>query len=77
MAKKGNDRADQDSPWKLILRQYFQEAIEFFFPDIAQQIDWSIPVEFLDREFQQLTPDSEIGKRFADQLETSLPISPI
>ena len=68
MAKKGNDRADQDSPWKLILRQYFQEAIEFFFPDIAQQIDWSIPVEFLDREFQQLTPDSEIGKRFADQL---------
>ena len=68
MAKKGNDRADQDSPWKLILRQYFQQAIEFFFPDIAQQIDWTIPVEFLDREFQQLTPDSEIGKRFADQL---------
>ena len=68
MAKKGNERADQDSPWKLILRQYFREAIEFFFPDIAQQIDWTIPVEFLDREFQQLTPDSEIGKRFADQL---------
>ena len=68
MAKKANERADQDSPWKLILRQYFREAIEFFFPDIAQQIDWSIPVEFLDREFQQLTPDSEIGKRFADQL---------
>ena len=43
MAKKGNDgrrpakghRADADSPWKLILRQYFQQAIEFFFPDIA------------------------------------------
>ena len=68
MAKKGNDRADQDSPWKLILRQYFQEAIEFFFPTIAEQIDWTIPVEFLDKEFQQLTPDSEIGKRFADQL---------
>ena len=33
MVKKGNDRADQDSPWKLILRQYFQEVIEFFFPD--------------------------------------------
>ena len=68
MAKKGNDRADQDSPWKLILRQYFQEAIEFFFLDIANEIDWTMPIEFLDKEFQQLTPDSEIGKRFADQL---------
>ncbi len=68
MAKKGNDRADQDSPWKVILRQYFQEAIEFFFPDIAEQINWEIPVEFLDKEFQQLTPSSEIGKRLADQL---------
>ena len=68
MAKKGNDRADQDSPWKMVLRQYFQEAIEFFFPTIAEQIDWEIPVEFLDTEFQQLTPNSEIGKRLADQL---------
>ena len=68
MAKKGNDRADQDSPWKLILRQYFKEAIEFFFPNIAEQINWEIPVEFLDKEFQQLTPSSEIGKRLADQL---------
>ena len=68
MAKKGNDRADQDSPWKLILRQYFQQAIEFFFPHIANEIDWTIPVEFLDKEFVQLTPNSEIGKRLADQL---------
>ena len=68
MAKRGNDRADQDSPWKLILRQYFQQAIEFFFPNIAEQIDWTVPVEFLDKEFTQLTPNSEIGKRFADQL---------
>ena len=68
MAKQGNDRADQDSPWKLILRQYFQESIEFFFPSIFEQIDWTISVVFLDKEFQQLTPNSEIGKRLADQL---------
>jgi hypothetical protein len=59
-------RTDQDSPWKLMLRQYFPEAIEFFFPDIAQAIDWTQPIEFLDKEFQQLTPDAEIGKRFAN-----------
>jgi hypothetical protein len=68
MAKKGNDRADQDSPWKRILRFKFQAAIEFFFPPIADVIDWTRPIEFLDKEFQQFTPDSEIGKRFADQL---------
>ena len=68
MAKKKNDRADQDSPWKRILRLYFREAIEFFFPLISDQIDWERPIEFLEKEFQQLTPDSEIGKRFADQL---------
>jgi hypothetical protein len=68
MAKKRNDRADQDSPWKTILRLYFPQAIEFFFPKVAAEIDWKQPIEFLDKEFQQLTPDSEIGKRFADQL---------
>ena len=60
-------RTDADSPWKLILRQYFPEAIEFFFPDIAHAVDWSKPIEFLDREFQKITPDAEIGRRFADQ----------
>lgn len=59
---------DQDSPWKLILREYFQDALVFFFPDIAQVIDWQHPVEFLDKEFQQISPDAEVGKRFADQL---------
>jgi Domain of unknown function (DUF4351) len=68
MAKKKNDRADQDSPWKRILRFKFKAAIEFFFPPIADIIDWTRPIEFLDKEFQQFTPDSEIGKRFADQL---------
>jgi hypothetical protein len=63
-----NARADQDSPWKLVLRQYFREAIEFFFPDIAKVVDWTKPVEFLDKEFQKITPDAEIGRRFADQL---------
>ena len=61
-------RADEDSPWKLLLRQYFREAIEFFFPAIAPLIDWSKAIEFLDTEFQKITPDAEIGKRFADQL---------
>ncbi|BAU10539.1 hypothetical protein LEP3755_10230 [Leptolyngbya sp. NIES-3755] len=61
-------RSDQDSPWKQILRQYFREAIEFFFPTTAALIDWQKPPEFLDKEYQQIAPDAEVGKRYADQL---------
>ncbi len=61
-------RADEDSPWKLLLRRNFREAVEFFFPMSAHLIDWTKPIEFLDTEFQKITPDAEIGKRFADQL---------
>jgi Domain of unknown function (DUF4351) len=61
-------RSDQDSPWKEILRQYFPEAITFFFPATANLIDWDKPIEFLDKEFQQISPDAEIGRRYADQL---------
>ena len=58
----------QDTPWKLILRTYFQEAISFFFPNTANLIDWQIAPEFLDKEFQRIAPDAETGRRFADQL---------
>jgi hypothetical protein len=61
-------RADQDSPWKLVLRQYCREAIEFFFPQVAKTVDWTQPIEFLDTEFQRITPDAEMGRRYADQL---------
>jgi hypothetical protein len=61
-------RERQDGPWKMILRTYFREAIIFFFPNTAELIDWSKAPEFLDKEFQQIAPDAEIGDRFADQL---------
>ncbi|WP_253188066.1 hypothetical protein [Leptolyngbya sp. 'hensonii'] len=61
-------RTDQDSPWKEMLRQYFPEAIAFFFPELHCLIDWHKPPEFLDKEFQQIVPDTETGKRFADLL---------
>jgi hypothetical protein len=68
MAQQTPPRTDQDSPWKLILRQYFPEAIEFFFPDIAQVVNWTQPPEFLDKEFIKIAPDAKVGRRFADQL---------
>lgn len=59
---------DYDSAWKDILREYFPEAIQFFFAATAELIDWQRPCEFLDKEFQRIAPEAEIGKRYADQL---------
>jgi Domain of unknown function (DUF4351) len=61
-------KADLDGPWKEILRAYFPQAIQFFFPNTAALIDWERPHEFLDKEFVQIARDAEVGKRYADQL---------
>ncbi|MBD2295557.1 DUF4351 domain-containing protein [Anabaena sphaerica FACHB-251] len=62
------ERADQDSPWKEILEAYFPQAMQFFFPQTAALINWEIPHEFLDKEFQQIARDAEQGRRYADKL---------
>jgi hypothetical protein len=61
-------RADYDNPWKDALSLYFPAFIEFFFPEIDANINWSRGYEFLDKELQQITPDAEIGLREADKL---------
>ena len=59
---------EQDAPWKIIFRLYFREGIEFFFPQVACEVDWTRSIEFLDKEFSKIAPDAFTGKRFADQL---------
>lgn len=67
MTKK-RERADQDSPWKEILEAYFPQAMQFFFPETAALINWEIPHEFLDKEFQQIARKAKQGRRYADKL---------
>jgi len=38
MAKQAQ-QDEQDGPWKQILRLYFREGIEFFFPKVACEVD--------------------------------------
>ncbi|MFM7427906.1 MAG: hypothetical protein ACKO7W_23390 [Elainella sp.] len=59
---------EYDSPWKDILEAYFQDFMQFFFPAIYSDIDWSRGYNFLDQELQQVVRDAELGKRFADKL---------
>jgi hypothetical protein len=61
-------RQDLDSPWKDILHRYFQEFMEFFFPTAHEDIDWSRGYEFLDKEFQKIVRDAELGRRLLDKL---------
>lgn len=59
---------DFDTPWKDVLENYFQEFMEFFFPDAANDIAWETGYTFLDKEFQQVTREAEQGRRYADKL---------
>ena len=59
---------DHDSPWKIALEGYFQEFLELLFPLIPPEIDCSKGYTSLDKELQQVTPDAQSGRRYADKL---------
>jgi len=57
-----------DGVWKEALEVYFEEFMLFFFPDAHAGIDWNRQPEFMDKELQQVTPESEIGGQRVDKL---------
>jgi hypothetical protein len=59
---------DYDSPWKEALDAYFEPFVALVFPQVHRQIDWSRGYEALDKEFQQVVREAEIGRRYVDKL---------
>ncbi len=59
---------DFDSPWKEALDFYFEAFLALLFPEVHLEIDWSRPYESLDKEFQQIVRDAEVGRRYVDKL---------
>jgi hypothetical protein len=59
---------DFDSAWKEALDAYFEPFMAFFFAEAHGEIDWARGVEMLDKELQQITPESEQGRRVVDKL---------
>ena len=59
---------DYDSPWKDALQRYLREFLAFFFPDIADDVDWGRGYEALDKEFQQIIKGAAVKTVFADNL---------
>jgi len=59
---------DHDSPWKEALELRFPEFLALLFPDVNQLVDWQQPVSFLDKELQQILPEADNGRTYADKL---------
>jgi hypothetical protein len=59
---------DYDSPWKEALDAYFEAFLALLFPEVHRQIDWSRGYESLDKEFQQVVREAELGRRYVDKL---------
>ena len=59
---------EKDSVWKEAIESYFPDFMNFFFPKIAKEIDFNKGYQFLDKELEKITSNSELGKRLADIL---------
>ncbi|SDW35538.1 cytosolic protein [Thiocapsa roseopersicina] len=68
MRKPAADHDDYDPPWKDLLEHWQRPFLEFFFPRIAADIDWSRGLEFLDEELQKVTRRAVVGRRYVDKL---------
>lgn len=66
MATSSIDRFDD--AWKYVLEKMFPEFLAFYFPAVAEVIDWEAGWDFLNQELQQVHPDAELGRRAVDRL---------
>ena len=60
--------ANYDQTWKEAIGEYLELFLQFFYPDIHQEIDWSNPPISLDKELEKITASSQTKKRYADKL---------
>lgn len=58
----------KDTLWKGILEDFVNEFIQFFFPELSEKVDWNRKIIALDKELEQLNPQSDSKIRYADKL---------
>lgn len=59
-----------DSLWKAILEDIFDDFLLFFYPSAEQLFDMERGFEFLDKELEQLFPsnENEFNPKYVDKL---------
>jgi hypothetical protein len=62
------ERDQYDNPLKEAIQHLLHRLLEWYFISAFQEIDWSVPPEFLETELRQIAPSSESGQRRADKL---------
>ncbi|MBE9201403.1 MULTISPECIES: Rpn family recombination-promoting nuclease/putative transposase [unclassified Nodularia (in: cyanobacteria)] len=60
--------ANYDETWKEVIGDYFDSFLDFFYPEIYQQIDWNKNPISLDKELEQITASADSKTRHADKL---------
>ncbi len=68
MSKLKDKIKKSDTLWKEIIKDLFEDFITFFIEDLAEEIDFSKGIDFLDKELATLTSKSENINRDADAL---------
>jgi len=69
LKEKKDKRIDYDTHWKEIIKEQFEDFIEFFFPEAYNVIDFKKPVEFLEQELHKIVSDKiKTGKVINDKL---------
>ena len=57
-----------DEIWKNVIEGIFEQFAYFYMPDLAEDIDFTKPYSFLDKEFSTIEIKSEDGTRYLDKL---------
>ncbi|MBM3493497.1 MAG: hypothetical protein FJX72_04125, partial [Armatimonadetes bacterium] len=57
-----------DEPWKRIIEALFPDFVAMFLPGAHREIDWGVPVRFLDKEFARIARGARGGRRTVDKL---------
>jgi hypothetical protein len=58
----------KDALWKAIMEDLAEDLIRFFFPELAEEIDWERGIISLDKELLKLFPSQQGQDRRADKL---------
>ncbi|WP_394234176.1 Rpn family recombination-promoting nuclease/putative transposase [Niallia oryzisoli] len=61
-------RPDYDHLWKDVITDLFEEFLLFFFPELYEHVDFTVPPEFLEQELHSIIPESQSTKRYSDKL---------
>jgi hypothetical protein len=57
-----------DEAWKKIIERFFPQLLQFFVPNLYEDVDFSKEFTFLDKEMEQLAIRSVKGAKYVDKL---------